>query len=582
LSIVRVAIVGTPRSGNMWLRRLLASSFELEELAADTPAGVPWRALPDRAVLQLHWHPTEELLLLLERNAFRTVALARHPLDVLISILQFAQREPRTARWLNGEGGDERTLIGADPCSIAFREYATGPRARALLETTVLWRRSGRLDAAVGYEDLVAGPHGELSRLAETLAEAAAAPARDVVAANDFAHLRAESRNGHFWRGRPGLWRTLLPAELARQIAAAQEASFVELGYDVDPDPALTEQQARGEWARLQDGTPVRPPPTVSERTKAGAELAGRAPEELVDELYRLILRRPPDAEAAAVTCARLRAGRLSPATLVHELVTSDEGERVRLLDDALAYAAWSRAAGERPRALVAPVGGSERLIEIPWTLARYRGEPSVLDVGYAFSEPAYLAALPSLGAKRLAAVDLAEASAPGVETIEADVRALPFPAGSFDVAVCISTLQWIGADNRIFGLPAESDGDGPLRALRELRRVLVHHGRLLLTVPCGEPQDLGWFVQHDRDGWRRLFAAADFHPFEEQVYELTDAGWRASADFSERGVRYAERGSGASALLCTELRPGRLRQAVRRTIRHAGRRLRGETTEDR
>ena len=54
-----------------------------------------------------------------------------------------------------------------------------------------------------------------------------------------------------------------------------------------------------------------------------------------------------------------------------------------------------ARPAGRsRPRELRAPAESDERAIEIPWCLARYDGEPRVLDVGYAFAEPAYLAGL--------------------------------------------------------------------------------------------------------------------------------------------------------------------------------------------
>ena len=575
--VVRVAVLSTPRSGNMWLRRLLAASHGLEEVSADTPAAVPWRSLPERCVLQLHWPPDEDVLAPLAEHAFRRVVLTRHPLDVLLSILHFAQREPRTARWLNGAGGDEHELLGADPCSPSFRRYATGSRARALLTTTVDWHRSRALDATVSFEDLVADPGGELERLNAALGLTPVVPAREASAANGIDRLRAAHANGHFWRGLPGHWRTLLPAAVAEEIAAAQEPSFVELGYALDPDPALDEARARANWAILADGEEQpRPAPAPP------ASLPPPSPEEVVEQSYRLVLRREPDGPARDRALAALRAGRLSPARLVHDLATSPEAEQVRLFDDAVALATWARDAGERPRALTAPPGSPERLVEIPWVLARCRGERAVLDTGHAFAHPAYLAALASIGAARVVAVDLADAPVPGIETVVADLRALPFAAGTFDLVLSVSTVHCVGRDNRVYGLPAEHDDEGPLAALRELRRVVGPDGRILLTVPCGEPQDLGWFVQHDRRGWERTFAAADLFPFEEQVIELTGEGWRAAVDFDERGVRYAGRGAGASAVLCAELRPGRRRQAARRVVRHVGRRLQGEETHDR
>ena len=244
---MRVAVVSTPRSGNMWLRRLLVAAYGLEERSAHTPSEVAWDELPGRCVLQLHWRRTPQFLALLERHAFGVVVLARHPLDVLVSILHFAPHEPQTVRWLDGEAGDEAALDGADPVSEAFLRYATGPRAQALLAVTPEWW--GVADARVRYEELVAEPARELERLADDLGAPLLVPAADAAAAVSFADLRREASNEHFWQGRPGLWRHLLPADVAHAVAAAQPA-VAALGYEVDAGE-VTPEEARARWAAL-------------------------------------------------------------------------------------------------------------------------------------------------------------------------------------------------------------------------------------------------------------------------------------------------------------------------------------------
>jgi SAM-dependent methyltransferase len=305
----------------------------------------------------------------------------------------------------------------------------------------------------------------------------------------------------------------------------------------------------------------------VDEALRAWLEAGEGDDEEFVERAFRLVLRRPPDDEARARALAKLAEGTLSRATLLHEVTSSAEAGRVRLLDDKVAFARWARRSDERPRLLEAPGDSDESAIAIPWTLARYRAEPRVLDVGCAFAEPADLAALVEAAPQRVVGVDLAKRAIPGLETVEADVRRLPFPDRSFDVVFCLSTLQHVGHDNRVYGLAAEHDSAGPLDALRELRRVLDSGGRLLVTVPCGEPHDYGWFSQLDVDEWLDLCARADLYVYEDEVYELCPGGWRSQASFDPAGVRYAERGPGASALLCLELRPGVTRQRVRRVV---------------
>ena len=42
-------------------------------------------------------------------------------------------------------------------------------------------------------------------------------------------------------------------------------------------------------------------------------------------------------------------------------------------------------------------LGDSERCVEIPWVLSRFRSESRVLDIGYANAEPRYLQARDTL-----------------------------------------------------------------------------------------------------------------------------------------------------------------------------------------
>jgi hypothetical protein len=309
----------------------------------------------------------------------------------------------------------------------------------------------------------------------------------------------------------------------------------------------------------------------VDPRLAAHLELAEVPDADFVVRAYRLVLRRDPEPGALERDVAKLAAGTLSRATLLHELVAAEEFARVQALDDAVAFAAWARAADERPRELRAPPG-DERPIEIPWCLARYRGEPRLLDVGYAFAEPAYLAALGALDARELVGVDLAEAEVPGLRAVVSDARELPFPRRSFDVAICISTLEHVGRDNRVYGLGFERDTEGTTKALRELGRVA---DRALVSVPTGERQELDWLVQLPPDEWLALFREAGLLVFEHEVYELAENGWRSAPAFDPHGVQFGE--THANAVLCAELHPA----TPGARLRALGRRVRGRESPD-
>jgi len=243
---VRIFLVSTPRSGNMWARRLLRALFELEERSAHTIDGVAWDDLPERCIVQLHTVRTNELETLLERHGFRVAVLARHPFDVLISILHFARHEPETAQWLGGAGGDESRILEAEPTSRAFVRYATSPRAKALLSVSPQWWN--RADVRIRYEDMVADTRGELEHVIDALDEVPARSVDEVLAEVNFDRLQQEATNRHFWQGSSGTWQQLLTAPIARKLYDTHERVLETLGYMTLPD----KETARARWTDLR------------------------------------------------------------------------------------------------------------------------------------------------------------------------------------------------------------------------------------------------------------------------------------------------------------------------------------------
>ncbi len=246
----RLALISSPRSGNTWLRRMLAPLFGLEEQAAHVPGELDWHGLPTHSVIQMHWPATPSFTAQLKSHGYQVVVLVRHPLDILISILHFAKHEPQTARWLDGAHGDERLILGTEPCSEQFVDYATGPRAKALIEISLEWSsRHGII--LVRYEDLVEYPAHELQRIVERSGMRLIALVDEVIEMASFPRLQSEANNQHIWQGRPGLWRKLLPPNYARAVSEPYRKHAAHYGYDLTPNPVLTLESARREWAAI-------------------------------------------------------------------------------------------------------------------------------------------------------------------------------------------------------------------------------------------------------------------------------------------------------------------------------------------
>ena len=84
--------------------------------------------------------------------------------------------------------------------------------------------------------------------------------------------------------------------------------------------------------------------------------------------------------------------------------------------------------------------------------------------------------------------------------------------------------------------------------------------------MPCGEPEDYGWFRQDDVRGWTRLFTRAGFFVEDHEVYELTGRRLARFAGARFGGLdRTGEIAARLSRLCCSarELSPRRLRRLL-------------------
>jgi SAM-dependent methyltransferase len=196
-------------------------------------------------------------------------------------------------------------------------------------------------------------------------------------------------------------------------------------------------------------------------------------------------------------------------------------------------------------------LGFDERVVEFPWTLAaRPRGR--TLDAGSTLNHDHVLDRfLPGLQSLTITTLAPEERSFPekGVSYVFADLRELPFRDAWFDTVISLSTLEHVGMDNSVFGVPAEPspEPDRELqRALAELRRVLRPGGRLLATVPYGLREDHGWFRQLDEEQLERMIAA--FRPRDRAlgVFRYGAHGWQRSNLRAAADARYQDYRLGA------------------------------------
>jgi len=139
-----------------------------------------------------------------------------------------------------------------------------------------------------------------------------------------------------------------------------------------------------------------------------------------------------------------------------------------------------------------------------------------------------------------------------GISYLYADIRDIPTRDNYYDVVVCCSTLEHVGADNSIYGGAKENDIYAYIPAVWEMHRVIRPGGTFILTVPYGMYQHHGWFQNYSRS----LLVDALF-PFAENnaterydIYEISPTGWqRVKESFAIYQLH--EHRAGAVACVC-------------------------------
>jgi hypothetical protein len=232
---VRILVAAPPKTGNVWIKHILAGVYDLKILDE-----IPGRSAPelkefvdrgrfrDRSIFHQHFHPEPALFDALKKLAPHIVTTNRNPYDAFVSLYFFAQRHQEAFK----EGHPVYMMVGKpvdhpDVLTYLAQEF---PYQLTLMDA---WINSGQ-SFIVSYEDLFHDPHTTVERLTRQIKPVSMAKIRKAVDASsaDVLKARAGYWDVHIRTATVGDWQSTL-TEPHFKILREQSDLISRIGYEV-------------------------------------------------------------------------------------------------------------------------------------------------------------------------------------------------------------------------------------------------------------------------------------------------------------------------------------------------------------
>jgi hypothetical protein len=264
---LKIIVVGTPKTGNTWVRHLLSSVYGLPQVELNPDASANcWNDFGPRWIGQEHFHPTPELIEWGARSGVVFVTPVRHPGDVLVSLRHHVQNQHHepTADVLLPESMllDSRDVYGTHTRAFVERGFYLN------LHLSIYWLRGG-WSSAIRYEDLWLDPVKALRELTGGILAVSEKRLRHAVVACELGRMQKQFDPAKKFvrKGGLGSWMKELPDDIQHLLATVEPypAQFAALGYSMrqdDPsnarrEPMRTENPFSN--ATFVNGVPVAP-----------------------------------------------------------------------------------------------------------------------------------------------------------------------------------------------------------------------------------------------------------------------------------------------------------------------------------
>jgi hypothetical protein len=235
---LKILIVSTSKTGNTWVRYLLAKIYDLPMVPlslffdADEVSGQG-----PRWIAHQHYFASPELIEYAQHNNIMFVTTVRHPCDTLLSLFHFVRNCGSRPVFTNigppMQMVHDGEVMGEHTAAYVRESFAV------LLDVSLGWIRSGK-SHMVRYEDLKRDPLATLQGLTAGICPASDDRIQRAIELCDIDRMRQIPGEDpkFFRRGEVGRWRAEMPQQIIDILRHTEPypSQFAELGYSLDQD----------------------------------------------------------------------------------------------------------------------------------------------------------------------------------------------------------------------------------------------------------------------------------------------------------------------------------------------------------
>ena len=248
---MKILIVGTPRTGNTWVKRCLSLIYDLPVVDFSLPEfwrpfdAHPYDQLGHRWIAHQHLPPFDSIVRWARDRNVILITTTRHPADTLVSLYHYARNfgargeiERETLELL--QMSDKQDKREANSTSSNGLQAYVREKFFKTLHFSIAWLQR-RFSYGIRYESLWDKPFETIETLTNQISPVSCQHIRDCLEKCQLEQMRKDAQgDAAFFRGGGlGNWKTSLPAEIVEMLRhLSPYASQIEwLGYRLDDYP---------------------------------------------------------------------------------------------------------------------------------------------------------------------------------------------------------------------------------------------------------------------------------------------------------------------------------------------------------